>query len=56
MDCVLKHLFTFIPNATTDEFTWSFILRGITANLEFVNIIEYIVRNPLFSWLVTFKE
>ncbi|CAD8124367.1 unnamed protein product [Paramecium sonneborni] len=35
MDCVMKHLFTFIPNATTDEFTWTFILRGITANLEF---------------------
>lgn len=43
MDCILKHLFTFIPNATTDEFTWLYILRGLTANLEFVFILYYII-------------
>lgn len=38
MDAVVKYLFTFIFNATGYEFTWAYILKAISANLEFVKL------------------
>ncbi|KAM3144054.1 hypothetical protein pb186bvf_003818 [Paramecium bursaria] len=39
MDATLNHLTTFLFKASQDEFTWVFIQRALTANLEFFEII-----------------
>jgi len=48
-EAICSHLFFFIMHATGDEFSWKYVLRGVSSNLDIVDIYCIVAMIMLLS-------